>query len=357
MAGRGRNNNDRVVYSPKAEIKNTPGVYKSGREKREGQRFNKRRRRKQQLKLGAALIGIIVLALVIFINVRHNAFDISIDGEVIASVKKSGVSEEEILGTVKAQIADMAGSDIEINEEVVFEPVHKSGGDLIPVEDALILIKNSVTYKVKAAVLTVDGAEIAALANKEEADGLLNGIIEEYVPEGSNIVEKGFVEKVETVERFVDSSTIISADEARAKLTEGRKEAAEYTVVSGDSLRKIADKNGITLEELLNANPGITVDTVITPGDKLSLEVTVPFISVRTAENVVFTEKQEKEVEYRQDNTKPVSYKKVIQQGVDGQKEVTTQIIRINGFETEQKPVSEKTTVEPVPEIILVGTK
>ena len=111
------------------------------------------------------------------------------------------------------------------------------------------------------------------------------------------------------------------------------------------------------MEELLKANPSLTLDSVLKLGQELNLTVMEPFLSVKTAENVVYTEKQEKEVIYKQDSSKPTTYKKVTQQGKDGQKEVTSQIIRINGFESEEKVVSEKTTVEPVDEIIVVGTK
>lgn len=356
MAGSGRNNGKKTIYSSKVEVKNTPGVYGGDRQKRKELRFSKRRKRQKQLKFGAILALVAVIGIIIFVNVRHNAMDVTVDGESIAFVKSGSATGEDIINTVTAQIVDEVGTNIQINEEVLFTPVHKNGKNIIPVEDALIIIKNAVTYKVEATVITVDGGEVLAMAKQEEAQALLDEIIAEYVPEGSNIVEKGFVEDVKTVKKFVDSSSIITVDEARAKLTEGTSAKREYTVVSGDTLSKIASKNNITVEDLLAANPGITISTTLNIGDKLSLEVMVPFISVKTAENMVFTEKQEKGVEYRQDNTKPVSYKKVIQQGVDGQKDVTTQIIRVNGFETEQKVVSETTTVEPVPEIILVGT-
>jgi Uncharacterized protein conserved in bacteria len=249
------------------------------------------------------------------------------------------------------------GSNVQINEEIKFVSVHGKKKQLVTPEYALAQIKKMVTYKIEAAVITVDGAEILALKTQTEAKEMLDGIIAEYIPEGSNIVEKGFVEKVETIAKFVDSKTILSKEEAIAKLTAGTSATKDYSVVSNDTLFRIATKNGITIEDVLAANPSMTVNTVLSVGGKINLKVMVPFLSVKTAENTVFTEKQEKEIEYQQDNTKPVSYKKVIQQGKDGQKEVTTQIIRINGFESEQKTVSETTTVEPVSEIIVVGTK
>ena len=101
----------------------------------------------------------------------------------------------------------------------------------------------------------------------------------------------------------------------------------------------------------------MTINTPIKVGDNLNLVVTVPFLSVKTVEQMTYTEKQEKQVEYRTNESKDSSYKKVVQQGKDGQKEVTVEVIRINGFEEGQKVVSETVTVEPVTEIIEIGAR
>lgn len=44
-----------------------------------------------------------------------------------------------------------------------------------------------------------------------------------------------------------------------------------YTVIQGDNLWKIAAKHGITLKELLNANPQITNSSLIYPGQKINV--------------------------------------------------------------------------------------
>jgi uncharacterized protein YabE (DUF348 family) len=223
-------------------------------------------------------------------------------------------------------------------------------------EYAISQLKQTVTYKVEAAVIIVDGSKVAVMSNKEEAQAVLDSIIQEYIPEDKNIVESGFVENVSVETDYVDSGEIMTSEEVYSKLTVGSPTTKKYSVVSNDTLYKIAANADITVEELLKANPGMTLDSTLRIGQELNLTVMEPFLSVKTAENIVFTEKQEKAVEYKQDSSKPAGYKKVTQQGQDGQKEVTTQIIRINGFESEEKVISEKTTVEPITEIIVVGT-
>jgi len=356
-SSQGRQNGKKTIYSSKTEVKDTTGVYSLGRDKRNELRFNRRKKQNKQLKIAAlSAVGFIV-AMSMLIAFGKNAVNVYLGDECVGMIKKTNVTAEDFKNSVNAQLTGEMGSNVQINEEIKFVSVHGKKKQLVTPEYALAQIKKMVTYKIEAAVITVDGAEILALKTQTEAKEMLDGIIAEYIPEGSNIVEKGFVEKVETIAKFVDSKTILSKEEAIAKLTAGTSATKDYSVVSNDTLFRIATKNGITIEDVLAANPSMTVNTVLSVGGKINLKVMVPFLSVKTAENTVFTEKQEKEIEYQQDNTKPVSYKKVIQQGKDGQKEVTTQIIRINGFESEQKTVSETTTVEPVSEIIVVGTK
>lgn len=353
----GRQGGKKTIYSSRPEVKHTTGIYRQGSDRRKELRFNKRKKQQKQFKIGAVIAFIIFVALIMFLTLGKNAMKVYLGDDYVGTIKNSKVAAEDFVNTVTAQLAEETGTNVKINEEIKFVPVHGKKKEFVTPEYAISQIKEKVTYKVEAAVITVDGAPILSLASQAEAEALLNGIIAEYIPEGSNIVESGFVENVETISQFVDSGEIVSPEEALAKLTSGTSTTKDYVVVYGDTLFTIATNNGITVEDILAVNPGMSVETTIVAGDKINLKVLVPFISVKTAENTVFTEKQEKKIEYKQDSTKPVGYKKVVQQGRDGQKKVTSQIIRINGFESEQKTVSETITVEPVTEIIVVGTK
>ena len=313
-------------------------------EKRRQMRAAKQKRKKQQMKIAFVVTAVCVVFLLLTALFGKNGQQIYVGDTAAVVMKKSSVTAEDFTKSVEAQLAGKLGTAVQVNETIRFEPVRANKKDLVTTEYALSRVCELVTYQVQA------------LATQAEAQSVLDSIISEYVPEGTEIAEKGFVENVEVVQQFVDSSEIVSTEEAYATLTAGTPATQTYTVTSGDSLSKIADKNKVTIEEILEANPTITITTTLNIGDKLNLNVTVPYLSVKTAENVVYTEVQEKEVEYREDASKPSGYRKVVQQGKDGQKEVTSQIIRVNGFETEQKVISEKTTVEPVTEIIVVGT-
>lgn len=307
--------------------------------------------------MSVGAIAVIVLVIIIFAIARKNGVNVMVNGESVAKVRDRKFTTEYIVTTVEAQLTSERGTEVKIQDSIEAVPARVSKDDAVSAEYALSAVRNAVTYNVLAGVIYVNGSKVLAMDNLESLDALLENIKAEYVPEGSKIVSSTFVDDVKTQADYVAMDTILDYDTAYAKLTQGVPTQKTYSVKSGDTLYSIASKNGTTVEELLSANPGMTINTPIKVGDTLNLIVTVPFLSVKTAEQMVYTEKQEKQVEYRTNADKDSSYKKVIQQGKDGQKEVTVEIIRINGFEEEQKVVSETVTVEPVTEIIEIGAR
>lgn len=322
----------------------------------------KRRKKKaelerRRLKIIGGGIVVIILLILILIFTRKNGVRVCVNGESVAEINSKKITTEYIINTVEAQLASEYGTQVEIQEKVEVVPARIDKDKAVSVEYAISAVRNVVTYNVLGGVIYVNGTQVLAMDNIENLNALLEELKAEYVPEGSEIVSATFVDEVETKADFVPMESIFDYETAKAKLTAGVPTQKTYSVKSGDSFYLIASNNGITVESLLEANPGITINTPIKVGDTLNLVVSVPFLSVKTVEQMTYTEKQPKTVEYKTNSAKDSSYKKVIQQGRDGQKEVTVEIIRINGFEEEQKTVSEKITVEPVTEIIEVGSR
>ena len=81
-----------------------------------------------------------------------------------------------------------------------------------------------------------------------------------------------------------------------------------------------------------------------------------PFLQTKVVR--VVTEEQEIQftTEKEVDQNKESSYQKVIQEGKNGLKEVTTEITYIDGYETERNVSSETVLVEPVSAKVVVGS-
>ena len=307
------------------------------------------------------LIGIIVLLFVVFMAVRKNGSAVFINTEQVGILKGTDVTAEELKTTLESQLEGIVGSKVQINEEIRVEGVHigsKNEKDVCTMEHLLPKMRNMVTYKVDAAVITVDGGKAAILANKEVAEAVLEQLKTELLPEGGIPADAtiDWVEKVEVVNEFVESTEILEQEDAINVLKSTTEVTQSYTVQSGDALYLIANEFKTTVEKLLELNPGANLNKSIKVGQVINVPVQKPKISIKTIETQVLTAVEPKTYQTQYDDTKPSSYQKVIQQGKAGQKKSTIQITRVNGVVIEEKEVSKEIIQEAVPEIIVKGT-
>ena len=308
------------------------------------------------------LIGIFAVLFLIFMGVRKNGTAVFVGQEQVGVLETKKITAEYLVQTLESQLEGIVGSKVKINEEIRAEGVHigsKNKQAVCTMEHLLPKMRNMVTYKVDAAIIMVDGGKAATLANKEQADAVLKQVQTDLLPaEGiAENVEIGWLEKVEVVNEFVESTEIMKQEDAVAILESTTETTQSYTIQSGDALYRIATVNKTTVEKLLELNPGADLQKSIRVGQVINVPVQKPKISVKSVETQVLTAVEPKTYETQYDDTKPASYQKVIQQGKAGQKKSTIQITRVNGVVTEEKEVSKEIIQEAVPEIILKGTK
>ena len=308
------------------------------------------------------LIGIVVVLFVVFLAVRKNGSAVFINEERVGILEDTKITAENLTETLESQLAEIVGSKVQINEEIKVEGIHiggKNKKDVCTMEHLLPKMRNMVTYKVEAAIITVDGGKAAILANKTDADAVLTKLKTELLPEGGipEDAKIDWVEKVEIMNEFVESTEILTQEDAIAVLKSTTETTQSYTIQSGDALYLIANEFKTTVEKLLELNPGADLNKSIKVGQVINVPVQKPKISIKTIETQVLTAVEPKQYQTQFDDTKPSSYQKVIQQGKAGQKKSTIQITRVNGVVIEEKEVSKEIIQEAVPEIIVKGTQ
>ncbi len=343
---------------------------RSGRENRKRRTKQSEPQRKRTRKGGGKnlnrnllyLIGIVVILFIVFLFVRKNGSAVFIAEEQVGILEGRKVTAEELTTTLESQLESIVGSKVKINEEIKVEGIHigsKNQKDVCTMEHLLPKMRNMVTYKVEAAIITVDGGKTAILANKEAAEAVLQQVQTDLMPEGgvAEDAEIGWQEKVEIVNEFVESTEILEQEDAVAILESTTEATQSYTVQSGDAPYLIASEFKTTVEKLIELNPGADISKGIRVGQVINVPVQKPKVSVKTVETQVLTAVEPKTYETQYDDTKPSSYQKVIQQGKAGQKKSTIQITRVNGVVIEEKEVSKEIIQEAVPEIIVKGTQ
>ncbi|MBR5793374.1 MAG: G5 domain-containing protein [Anaerotignum sp.] len=360
-----RNGSGRKNRSERSHGERSHSHRERNHHERNQQEPQKKRARKGGRKLNRNmlyLIGIIVVLFVVFLAVRKNGSAVFINEERVGILEDTKITAEELTKTLESQLAEIVGSKVQINEEIKVEGIHiggKNKKDVCTMEHLLPKMRNMVTYKVEAAIITVDGGKAAILANKTDADAVLTQLKTELLPEGGipEDAKIDWVEKVEIMNEFVESTEILTQEDAIAVLKSTTETTQSYTIQSGDALYLIANEFKTTVEKLLELNPGSDLNKSIKVGQVINVPVQKPKISIKTIETQVLTAVEPKQYQTQFDDTKPSSYQKVIQQGKAGQKKSTIQITRVNGVVIEEKEVSKEIIQEAVPEIIVKGTQ
>ena len=156
---------------------------------------------------------------------------------------------------------------------------------------------------------------------------------------------------------MVDPKEITSVDEAIEILQTGAEEKQVYSVQAGDAFETIAKKHNLTIAQLLELNPTLTVDSVLQIGQQLNVTVEKPFVSVKA----VYEKKSVETIEFakivEEDATMLKGEKVVKQEGANGKKEVSYLITEENGERTERVQTDEIIVVEPENRVVVTGTK
>jgi murein DD-endopeptidase MepM/ murein hydrolase activator NlpD len=156
---------------------------------------------------------------------------------------------------------------------------------------------------------------------------------------------------------LVDPDQIMDPDSLMELISKGTLQEQTYRIQEGDTLSEVAEKFNMTTKELLAINTGLSENDLLQIGQVLNVTKPTPLLSVITKEKVNKQVKVPYETEVRKDDSMFKGDKKVIQQGEKGLKAVSLEIIKENGVEQKKVVLSETMINEPVPEIVLEGTK
>ncbi|SHJ13925.1 peptidoglycan DD-metalloendopeptidase family protein [Lutispora thermophila] len=319
-------------------------------------RFNIKVVNKKRFMINMAALSVIIVGITYFVF-ANNAFSVVINGVEVAKVKHKETAEE-VITALKQSYEKENDVEVAFSSQISYEKVNASKKELLEGKALEEKLKGHLDYQVKCAVIYADDKPIATLKTKEEVDKVLSGV-EQYYTKGvdlSKIKEKGFSEKVEVKEEFMDVSTVMNVEEAQNYIINGTTEVRIHKVEAGESFWSISRKYGISLEDLQRANPTANPEK-IKIGQELNLVVPKSLINVKTVEEVTYTDKipYEQKLEYSSSMYKDQTQVRV--KGEYGEKEVKAEVVKINGIESERIILSENVTKEPKTQILVKGTK
>ena len=179
-----------------------------------------------------AVILVFLLSFMVWLLLHKNAQSVRVDNEQVAYIKDVNTTTEEFNQLLLAKLKERTGNNVQINETVTLVPVHVSRKKVDSnTENVVTNLCNMLTYKQEAAVITVNGEEKAILANKDEAQSLLDQILAIYEPaDQTDVAEVAFVDDVKVESKFVEEGQVMSTVKASDILRSYTTEAKTYTV-------------------------------------------------------------------------------------------------------------------------------
>ncbi|GAU76375.1 M23 family metallopeptidase [Fusibacter sp. 3D3] len=211
------------------------------------------------------------------------------------------------------------------------------------------------SYQVKA-----NGKVLTNFKTEAEANQLLDNLKNMYTNNAAvEILEAFFNEKVEVSKGYVNIIQFGGYDELEptlAFIVKGTKEEKLHEVQKGENYWVIANYYGVNPSDLEKANPDVKPET-LQIGQKISLVVPRPLISVCTVEQAAYNTEMPFNVTYEETSSLYKEETKTKVKGVLGEKAVVAKITRQNGREIGRIIVEESVIAEPIDKVVYKGTK
>ena len=209
--------------------------------------------------------------------------------------------------------------------------------------------------------LTANIAKSEVEQNENRAVVFAAMMAEEPAEESEPVFEDGlltvgFEQEVEVVESYVSAEQFTTVQEAYDLLTKEKEENQVYTVIAGDCMSVIAEKNHLPASKLYELNAGVTEDTILQIDQQLIITVPEPELSVLVEEEMTYEEDYQADTIYIDNDSWYTTTQVVQQEGTTGHREVVAVVTTRNGKEIDREIIHEEIMVESQPQIIERGT-
>ena len=297
----------------------------------------------------AAVIGVAAIVATVYTP----AYVVTQNGVVLGTVSDPQVFED-VVDRVEDRASEILGYEYTLDGEATYDFALTEPENITPTAQFETYLFDRIGEVMKNYVLTVNGAFIGAAQDRAVLDGVLEQVKSAYVTE--NTVSSEFVGTVSISHKYTASDVNQDAAAMLTALTANTNGQTVYEVQKGDTFMQIALDNGMTVSEMEALNPDVDINKIYI-GQLLNVKEEIPFLSVKTVDNVTYTESIDCPVVEVEDDTMFQGQTKVLDAGTPGEQVVTADIAYLNGVEQERTILSTEVTREATNKVVAVGTK
>lgn len=210
-----------------------------------------------------------------------------------------------------------------------------------------------------AYVFKVDGEALFTFQNVAEVNAILDAYKLSFmrdVDPDARILSMEFLQRIDLEAIKIETNHFDQLDLLEAYLAQTVSAEKVVVVERGDSVWKLAEHHGVSIESIMVLNPNLNPDR-IHPGDQIRLEASDPMIDVR----IVFENTVEEIIPYPVETIRDASMyrdeRKVVTQGSDGAQRVSYRISLLNGVAETTEVLEREVLQEPTQHVVRVGTR
>lgn len=302
--------------------------------------------------MAACVMMVLVYGSISSLNITF-AKQVIANGTPVGIVKDVGSFEQKV-SNFETELSELSEGSFDGSAELVYITRICFEDDVTPEEEIMQNVMATYDETALAYSLYIDGVMVCAARDEND----INSVLEEYKNQfavGAEGATVDFNQKIEIKNEYVPIAYLRSKDGIMSAVTQTQEEEVEYVVKDNDTVWDIATAYGMSVDEIMEINPEMS--DIIKAGDVLKLNESEPILQVK----VCYTETVEQTVPYENetinDDTLNKGKTEVIEQGYDGLKQVTQEVVLINGKLAAVNVVSENIVQEAVNGKIKVGTK
>lgn len=276
----------------------------------------------------------------------------------VLSASFNGMLEAKPETTATAEVEQSQQSDVDTATETLeAQPIEE---EMTAFEKGIV---NNVSSYMKASLqgfcINVNDNEIAFFRTKDDAETVLNSLKDSFKEEEKSYVNVFFKESVEILpaaKTLVSRRTYDTSDESLYFITKGTDEEKIHEVKKGENFWVIASYYNVGVADLIKANPD-AVPERLQIGQKISLIVPRPLITVSTVEMAEYTEDIPFDIEYEDNSGMYKGEFKTKVAGVKGERAVDAEVYYENGIEVGRLVLEEEVLSDPSIKVVYRGTK
>lgn len=290
-----------------------------------------------------------------YANSQSYALKLTVNGDFIGYIDNESIFNDAE-NMVQKRI-NYSGSSTEI---INFSPTYEVdtiGGTPLTVyqvtDKMLSLVSNNIE---RGYGLYIGDEYYGTLTDHTRLDRALDGLLDKYRSDNEKESVK-FDKEVTYIQGNFMRDSFVNENEMIELLTSTKEGSAFYTVEDNDSPAIIAQKVGISIEQLGELNEGFTAETAVYTGDRIKITREIPFLSVMITREEHYSEVIEFETVYTDTDQYYKGFSKIDKNGKDGERAVVANVSYVNGIEVDRNIISSVITTRSVTKYVLTGTK